>query len=165
MLGTGAGVQLREELILPELAARDKDTALREVSSHLCQCAGDVNATPEDVLAALLKRERLGSTGVGEGVAIPHARIPGLRAPVACIARTSAGVPFEAIDAQPVHFIFALLVPEGAAAAHVRALACISRILMDAGFRQRLCTHATRTAIYRDFVDAGFGEHWNVIEG
>jgi PTS system nitrogen regulatory IIA component len=144
---------LKQPLLLADLRAGDKEGVLREMSEHLSIHAKDVGARAEDVLAALLNRERLGSTGVGEGVAIPHAKISGLKSLVACFGRTVQGVPFDAIDYQPVRLIFVLLVPENSAGAHLKALARISRLLKNPAFRERLLTLGDADALYRAFCE------------
>lgn len=87
---------------------------------------------------AIEERERLGSTGFGRGVAIPHARIPGLRRPVCAVLRLSAPVSFEAADGLPVEIAFGLLSPDQSGATHLHALAAISRMMRDDRLRNRL---------------------------
>jgi len=140
-------------MIVAELHANDKEGILREMALHLSGASADVHAHADEVLGALLTRERLGSTGVGEGVAIPHAKIPGLRSLVACFGRTLQGVPFDAIDYQPVRLIFVLLAPENSAGAHLKALARISRLLKNAEFRTRLMELPDQGTLYQAFVD------------
>ena len=144
---------LTEALLVKDLQARDKEGVLREMATHLCQYAPDVAAQSTEVLAALLNRERLGSTGVGEGVAIPHAKISGLKNLVACFGRAAHGVAFDAIDYQPVRLIFVLLVPENSAGAHLKALARISRLLKNGEFRNRLLQLEDAHLLYRAFAD------------
>jgi PTS system nitrogen regulatory IIA component len=144
---------LTEPQIVPDLRGSTKDDVLRELAVHLCDNSGGLPATIEQVVHALVERERLGSTGVGEGVAIPHAKIPGLQHLVACFGRTTSGVPFDAIDQQPVTLIFVLLVPESSAGAHLKALARISRLLKDASFRGRLLQLPDQHAIYQAFLE------------
>ena len=144
---------LKQPLIVADLHAADKEGVLRELTHHLVSNAPDVRASADEVLAALVNRERLGSTGVGEGVAIPHAKIPGLKNLVACFGRTVQGVPFDAIDYQPVRLIFVLLVPENSAGAHLKALARISRLLKNSEFRDRLLELQEPGALYRTFVE------------
>lgn len=129
---------LTETLVVPELSVTDKEQALRRLAATLCAQSPGMETAADEVFAALWNRERLGSTGVGEGVAIPHAKIPGLKRLVACFGRAGAGIPFDAIDQQPVNLIFVLLVPDNSAGAHLKALARISRLLKDAEFRRRL---------------------------
>jgi PTS system nitrogen regulatory IIA component len=144
---------LKQPLLLADLQAADKEGVLREMADHLAAHAVDVQAPAGEVLSALLNRERLGSTGVGEGVAIPHAKIGGLKNLVACFGRVPSGVPFDAIDYQPVRLIFVLLVPENSAGAHLKALARISRLLKNAEFRDRLLRLQGREELYRAFVE------------
>jgi PTS system nitrogen regulatory IIA component len=90
---------------------------------------------------------------VGESVAIPHAKIPGLSSLVAAFGRSKKGVPFDAIDGQPVRLVFVLLVPENSAGTHLKALARIARLLKSAGFRDRLLNLPDGPAIYNAFLE------------
>lgn len=119
---------LKPDSVIAELRGADKRQVLRELARR---AAPLVNIPEMTVHAALLARERLGSTGVGAGVAIPHARIPGLSAPHGLFARLARPITFDAIDGQPVDLIFLLLVPEGAGSDHLAALACVSRTLRN----------------------------------
>ena len=143
---------LSEELIVPTLQSSGKEEALRELSDHICRYRHDISASASDILSALSNRERLGSTGVGEGVAIPHAKLPGLKSLVACFGRAPHGVAFDAMDQQPVHLLFVLLVPENSAGAHLKALARISRLLKDGHFRSKLMTLPDHDALYQAFL-------------
>ena len=106
------------------------------------------------VFDVLWERERLGTTGVGQGIAIPHGRVPGLDKVVGYFARLSQSVNFEAIDDKPVDLVFLLLAPEAAGADHLHALASVSRLLRD----QKLCEQLRRAkdadAIYRLLTEA-----------
>jgi PTS system nitrogen regulatory IIA component len=145
------GEILYESQIVADLESRDKAGVLRELAAHMCD--GDaVPTTADEVARALLERERLGSTGVGEGVAIPHAKIPGLHELVACFGRATRGVPFDSIDDRPVNLVFVLLVPENSAGAHLKALARISRLLKNPGFRTTLLGLPDRRSIYDAFL-------------
>ncbi|MDR7102164.1 PTS sugar transporter subunit IIA [Croceicoccus sp. BE223] len=103
---------------------------------------------PVVVLEALEERERLGSTGFGRGVAIPHARIPGIRRPICAVLRLSAPVSFDAADGLPVDLAFGLLSPEQSGAAHLHALAAISRMLRDDRLRDRLSEAQNDETVY-----------------
>ena len=94
----------------------------------------------------------MGSTGVGEGVAIPHTKLPGLTSLVAAFGRSKKGIAFDAIDNQPVRLVFVLLVPEDSAGAHLKALARISRLLKDNDFRRSLLDGTDRESLYEAFV-------------
>ena len=144
---------LAEQLVVPDLRSRDKEGVLRELVSHVCSHTSAIPVPDDQVLHALLDRERLGSTGVGEGVAIPHAKIGGLKQLVACFGRIRDGVAFDAIDQQPVSLVFVLLVPENSAGAHLKALARISRLLKNDGFRARLLELAGQHALYEAFME------------
>ena len=100
------------------------------------------------VRSALEEREQLGSTGFGRGVAIPHARIDGLNRPVAAFLRLNSPVDFEAADAMPVDFVFGLLSPQGAGAAHLHALAAISRLMRDDRMHEALIRAPGDEALY-----------------
>lgn len=100
------------------------------------------------VLARIEEREKLGSTGFGRGVAIPHARIEGLNRPVAVFLRLEAPVDFDSADGVPVDFVFGLLSPQAAGAAHLHALAAISRIMRDDRMHEALMRAPTAEALY-----------------
>jgi PTS system nitrogen regulatory IIA component len=126
---------LREDLILDNLTAQDKAGALAELCGALARVHGLDAAKLTDVL---LEREKLGSTGIGEGVAIPHgkfASVPGL---IAAFGRSKAGVDFQAIDGKPTHLFFVLFAPENSAGIHLKALARISRLFRNAALRQTI---------------------------
>lgn len=147
---------LKEPLVVPILHAHDKTGVLHEMAEHLrghVAHTGQSSITADDIATALVTREQLGSTGVGEGVAIPHAKIPGIANLVAAFGRAPDGVPFDAIDLQPVRLIFVLLVPENSAGAHLKALARISRLLKNGEFRQRLLDTSESKPIYAAFVE------------
>ena len=117
---------LSPEAIAPSLRVSNKKQALQEISTLAARLAGlDERA----IFEALLQRERLGSTGIGEGLAIPHGKLPGLTRLFGFVARLEKPVDFEALDGQPVDILFLLLAPEGAGADHLKALARISRSL------------------------------------
>ena len=100
------------------------------------------------VLERLQAREALGSTGFGRGVAMPHARMPGVSKPVAAFLRMAAPVQFEAVDGLPVDFVFALISPEQAGAAHLQALAAISRTMRDERVYERLAKAISPEELY-----------------
>lgn len=100
-----------------------------------------------DIFDAVIERENLGSTSVGEGVAIPHARVPGLKAPIGAFVRLHEGVDFDAIDGRPCDLIFMLLAPNAAGADHLRALAQVSRAFRNTEFREALRQASDRDAL------------------
>jgi len=126
---------VRDAVIL-NLGVRTKREALTEMANALAKCEPQIEA--ERLLEVLLEREALQSTGIGEGVAIPHGKLVGLDRLVASFARSPEGVDFEAIDGQPTHHFFLLVVPEHSGGQYLKALARISRFFRDPAFRQRL---------------------------
>ena len=116
--------------------------------------ARHVDATAADVAAKLMARERLGSTGVGHGVAVPHARLKGLERMHGVFVQFDAPIEFGAVDDQPVDLIFALLAPADHPAEHLRALAKVSRVLRQADLREQLrqakSPDAVRALLVRD---------------
>lgn len=132
---------LTTERIQTTLHAPDKEGALREMARLLAYGieAGEGGApSAADVHRVLAEREAVASTGMGEGVAIPHGRMPGLSRFVGALAIQSEGVAFDAVDGQPASILFALIGPERAAGEHLKCLARISRLLRDDRVRRRL---------------------------
>lgn len=127
---------LVRDATLLELRAGTKREALAEMTAILAGAESELDAAR--LLEVLEARERLHSTGITDGVAIPHGKLPGLRRLVASFARSSAGVDFDSIDRQPTHFFFLLVVPEQSGGQHLKALARISRFFRDAAFRKAL---------------------------
>lgn len=131
--------------IIPNLRAGSKKQALQE----LARKAADLTDQHERaIFDVLLERERLGTTGVGRGIAIPHGKLPGLTSVVAVFARLEKPVDFEAIDEQPVDLMCLLLAPEQAGADHLKALARVSRLLRDPVLCDKLRGADTSDAIY-----------------
>ena len=121
----------------------------REVLQQLAETASDLVGTPADeILATLIEREQLGSTGVGDGVAIPHGKIDGLKSITGVLARLDKPVSFDSIDDQPVDLVFLLLAPANATAAHLKALAKVSRLLRDPATREALRGAETSEALF-----------------
>ncbi|HRO01778.1 MAG TPA: PTS IIA-like nitrogen regulatory protein PtsN [Nitrobacter sp.] len=115
--------------IMPALKANSK----KQLLQLLAERAAAVTGIPErEVFDIILQRERLGSTGVGNGIAIPHGKLSGISRITGVFARLEAPVEFEALDDQPVDLVFLLLAPEGAGADHLKALSRIARVLRDA---------------------------------
>lgn len=127
------------------IKADSKQAILEQLASRFAAVNG-LDATL--VLERIEEREKLGSTGFGRGVAIPHARIPGLSRPVAVFFRLEAPVEFDAADGMPVNIVFGLLSPEAAGAAHLHALAAISRMMRDDAMHAALAEAPGAEAIY-----------------
>ncbi|MBI5014068.1 MAG: PTS sugar transporter subunit IIA [Deltaproteobacteria bacterium] len=137
---------LSKDAVVATLSARDKEGVLVELSGALV-AAGKVSSAAAAV-PVLLERERLGSTGIGEGIAIPHGKLRDLQGVVAAFGRSVPGVEFESMDGAPVHLFFLLLAPENSASAHLKALARISRLLKNRSFRDELLQTDDREALF-----------------
>src|SRR4051812_15738011 len=131
--------------ILPALRANNKKQVLQELAAKAAELSGQ---NERAVLEILLQRERLGSTGVGNGVAIPHGKLPNLSRLFGLFARLERPVDFEALDGRAVDLIFLLLAPEGAGADHLKALARVARLLRDQDVAQKLRESHDEAALY-----------------
>jgi nitrogen PTS system EIIA component len=119
---------LTAKAVLPSLHAQSKKQVVQEISASAARLTG---LTEREIFDTLLQRERLGSTGVGQGVAIPHGKLPALKNLFGIFARLARPVDFDSGDDQPVDLIFVLLAPESAGADHLKALARVARLLRD----------------------------------
>jgi PTS system nitrogen regulatory IIA component len=131
--------------VVASLKATSKKQALQELARRAAELTGEQERAIFDVL---LERERLGTTGVGDGVAIPHGKLPNLRRLVGVFARLERPIDFEAIDEQPVDLIFLLLAPGTAGADHLKALARVSRLLRDRRMCEKLRGSDRADALY-----------------
>ena len=136
----------RKDDLLAELAAK---LAHAQSSGEASDVAGLVGIDEAKLLEVLRDREALQSTGIGEGVAIPHGKMAGLERLVATFARSSTGVDFDSIDGQPTQLFFLLVVPEQSGGQHLKALARISRFFRDASFREKLLAASDLDEIFR----------------
>ena len=137
-------------LITPEsvfagIKGNGKKQVLQELSSHLARVSG---LSDRAIFETLLQRERLGTTGVGQGIAIPHGRIAGLDRLIGLFARLARPVDFEALDGEPVDLVFVLLAPEDAGADHLQALARIARLFRGPAIAQKLRQTEDPAALY-----------------
>ena len=136
-------------LDLRAISPRVGGSSKRQVLSVIADIAARSFGLPsEPVLDALLEREAAGSTGVGHGVAVPHARLEGIDRMRAVFVRLEHPVPFEAVDDQPVDLLFALFAPKGSSSEHLRALARVSRLLRQPEIREQLRQAKTAEAIH-----------------
>ncbi len=127
---------LRSDMIWPALEAHTKPEVIRELADHIASHEPELDA--HRIAEILMERERLGSTGIQDGIAIPHGKVPGLDHIVIGCGRCPSGIDFDAHDGQPTQLFFVLLAPESAAGQHLKALARLSRLLKDGQVRQRL---------------------------
>lgn len=133
------------------LAARDKEGVLRELVELLLEGNG---GSPEEVLAAVLERERQFTTGIGYGVAVPHGKTPAIGSLKMVAGTSAAPVPYDAIDGEPVRLFFLLAGPESLAGAHVKALSRISRLVRREPVRASLLSARSAEDFYRVLVEA-----------
>jgi PTS system nitrogen regulatory IIA component len=138
---------LAKDAVILDLGVRSKREVLAEMAASLAKVEPQVEAAR--LLEVLLEREALQSTGIGEGVAIPHGKLPGLDRLVATFARSVNGIDFESIDGQPTHHFFLLVVPEHSGGQYLKALARISRFFRDAAFRRKLAEGETLEDVIR----------------
>lgn len=141
---------LGENSVIANLRAGSKKQALQNLARR---AAEDLGLSERTVFDVLLERERLGSTGIGNGIAVPHGKLPGLPKIYGLFAQLHAPIEFEAIDEQPVDLVFLLLAPEGAGADHLKALARISRSLRDKDLCEKLRGASNAEAIYSLLTD------------
>ncbi|MHB8769602.1 MAG: PTS sugar transporter subunit IIA [Syntrophales bacterium] len=138
---------LKKEFILEEIRAENKREALGEMVGVIAQ--GNTRPGPEAMLRVLLEREKLGSTGIGDGIAIPHGKLAGLEEMMIAFGRSGKGIDFDAMDGKPVYLVFLLIAPENSAGQHLKALAKISRMLKDEAYRQALREAKTHDDLIR----------------
>jgi PTS system nitrogen regulatory IIA component len=131
--------------IIPALKVNGKKQALQELAARAAELTGQ---NERAILEILLQREKLGSTAVGNGVAIPHGKLPKLGRLVGLFARLERAIDFEALDGQPVDLIFLLLAPEAAGADHLKALARVARLLRDPEIARKLRESSDMDALY-----------------
>lgn len=142
-------MEIRDILAADAVACNQRATSKKQLFQEVAARAAEAyGMEARGVFEALLERERLGGTGMGRGVAIPHARVGRLEAIRGVFMRLEKPISFDAVDEQPVDLVFALLAPEDAGADHLRALARVSRSLRDPGVCAKLRSCADATALY-----------------
>lgn len=136
---------LSSDAVFPSLKVTNKKQVIQALAAKAAQLTGH---DEREIFETLLRRERLGSTGVGGGVAIPHGKLPKLDRIVGLFARTDSPIDFESLDGEPVDLIFLLLAPEAAGADHLKALARIARLLRDPEVAKKLRAARDADAVY-----------------
>ncbi len=134
-----------QDSVIPALKVNSKKQLLQELSAKAAQVTG---LSEREIFDVILQRERLGSTGVGNGIAIPHGKLNSIDHIVGVFARLADPVDFEALDDQPVDLVFLLLAPEGSGADHLKALSRIARVLRDGDMVGKLRDTEAASAIY-----------------
>ena len=132
--------------VIARLDAPSKKNILQSIADH---AAGSIGRDPHAIFDILWEREKLGTTGVGNGIAIPHGRLEGLTRVQALFARLAQPVSFDAIDEKPVDLVFLLLAPQDAGADHLNALATVSKLLRDARLCDQLRKASDSAALYK----------------
>lgn len=141
----------KTDFIIKDLKSKTKKEVLTELSEVFLKA--DLHIDEEAIVEVLLEREKLGSTGIGEGIAIPHGKLPELKNLIVSFGRSKRGIDFESLDGNPVHIFFLLMAPENSAGQHLKALAKISRMLKDKKFREDLMEADSREDIYNRMIE------------
>ena len=147
-------------LVVPELLGKEKAAVLRELAFHVASHGGppDPSASPgaidaEELIRVLTERERLASTAIGDGLAIPHGKLGSVQRLIGCIGRSQGGIDFESMDGSPTYIFFVLVGPEQSTGIHLKALARISRLFKEPEFRGRLMQARGAAEMYRVIAD------------
>lgn len=143
---------LRESCVIADI----KGTTKREILFELVETLKKANLINDidPVVEIITEREKLGSTGIGDGVAIPHGKMNKLNTILCVAGRSKEGVDFDAVDRQPVHIIFLVLAPEDSASMHLKVLSRISKVLRDSSFRKKILKLADAHDIYTNIIEA-----------
>ena len=136
---------LKKEAIIADLKAKDKKGVLEEL---VTPAAAIANINRDDLTRVLLDRERLGSTGIGGGIGIPHGKLKGLDSLILGFGLSKKGISFESIDGRPTYIFFLLITPENSTGLHLKVLARISRILKNDLFKEKLMGSSDVDEIY-----------------
>jgi PTS system nitrogen regulatory IIA component len=137
---------LQKEAVLSDLKGTDKKSVLEELVAPISHISG---ISENQLVKVLMERERLGSTGIGGGVGIPHGKLKELETLVLGFGLSRSGVDFESMDGNPTYIFFLLLTPENSTGLHLKVLARISRLLKDEAFKEKLLTASDRDEIFR----------------
>ncbi len=141
---------IEEDNIIPELKAKDKKGVLEELAEAISRHEPSIDKGA--LVKVLVERERLGSTGIGDGVAIPHGKMNGVSRPIISFGRSKQGLDFDSMDGQPAHLFFLLIAPEDSSSVHLQVLAKIAKILKNRDFRKKLMEPGTKKEIYQTIV-------------
>ena len=141
---------IKENNIIPELKAKDKKGVLEELAAVISRHEPSIDKGA--LVKVLVERERLGSTGIGDGVAIPHGKMNGVSHPIISFGRSRQGLDFDSMDGQPAHLFFLLIAPEDSSSVHLQVLAKIAKILKNRDFRKKLMEPGTQKELYQTIV-------------
>jgi nitrogen PTS system EIIA component len=142
---------LKESCVIADLKGKTK----REILFELINTLKNVNLVEdvEKVVSVVLEREGLGSTGIGDGVAIPHGKMKGLHNILCAFGKSKDGLDFDAVDSNPVHIFFLLLAPDDSASLHLKTLSRVSKLLRDPSFRKRLTELNSSRDIFNAIIE------------
>jgi PTS system nitrogen regulatory IIA component len=140
------GDYLEKDLILPNLTSDSKSGVLMELMASVAKVNPEMDT--DQAVRVLLDREKLGTTGIGDSIAIPHGKLENLENVIVVVGRSPEGVEYEALDHKPCSIFFLVLAPEQVAGMHLRILAQISRVLKDEVFRKRFMDAADRNELW-----------------
>jgi PTS system, fructose subfamily, IIA component len=141
----------KREFINANLSAKTKTEALAELVNTMIKGGFKLNSS--SIIEILQQRENLGSTGIGDGVAIPHGKIPELDNLIVAFGRSTEGIDYDSLDGKPVHLFFLLLAPENSAGQHLKVLAKISKMLRIVNFRKMLLKAKTQSDLYKIIIN------------
>lgn len=142
---------LKKEFVIENLESRTKREVLTELSGIFFR--GNIKVDYDTMVEVLLEREKLGSTGIGGGIAIPHGKLAGLENLIVSFGRSNDGIDFDSMDGKPVHIFFLLMAPENSAGQHLKVLAKISRMLKDNSFKTDIMKAASVEDLYRTITE------------
>lgn len=142
---------LSRDSVIPELRSKNKREVLEELVNVIVE--KDCSLNKEELLEVFLERERLGSTGIGDGIAIPHGKLKNIDTLFASFGRSIEGIDFESMDGKPTHIFFLLVAPENSAGIHLKTLARISRLLKDGFFRKNLMEARSEEEIFKNIIE------------
>jgi PTS system nitrogen regulatory IIA component len=138
--------------IIPELRAKDKKGVLGELADVITSQHPDIDKRM--LVKVLVEREHLGSTGIGDGVAIPHGKLNAVQHPIVSFGRSKRGLDFDSMDGQPAYLFFLLLAPESSSGIHLQVLTRIAKMLKKSVFRKELMQAETREELYRTIIQS-----------
>ncbi len=143
---------INENNIIPELKARDKNGVLEELAKVIANQEPSVDKSA--LVKVLVEREQLGTTGIGDGVAIPHGKLSSIARPVISFGRSREGLDFDSMDGQPAYIFFLLVAPDSASGVHLQVLAKIAKLLKNNAFRNKLMDSGGTKELYQTIIQA-----------
>ncbi len=143
---------IEEDYIIPELKANDKRGVLEELTEMITVHEPYIDKMA--LVKVLVDRERLGSTGIGDGVAIPHGKLNGVKHPIISFGRSKQGLDFDSMDGQPAYLFFLIVAPENSSGFHLQVLAKIAKILKSSVFRKKLMDADSRIELYQIITES-----------